>query len=669
MTKPEELSTPRITKPLYEGAEVVEVSNFRPKAEVIIFSDQDGEIGKGSCWFGKCTFALYPGLKLKSGHKITATQTFNKVTSAPTRDEDAVIVKEIPADLSANEKLNQPSIEPPLYECQRIVSVKNVLEGAHVRVFSPPDNKYPPPFGSIKTPWNYARPRTTELKLNQEVAANQELVFSSARSSPSEPAKAEPTPREMEEKHKPVLNEGDLVVGSDAIGVENLIVGAKVKIYYENQSTKKQEILVQTIAPWVNTVFQVQPLKAEWANCQECIKASQSLCEKYWSESDGKTVKDFLEEPEIRGPICPGSFAITVCNALPKNSTLKVFLKGKSNPIADQGAIDYCTTVTLGSTLTLKDGDEIYVKKELGKLSASSADYPVKAQSDAMFEIGNGIFCKQCVGQENNPVFVRDKLTKISGPVFKAKMCGTESAKVEILEPNGAPVETITLEELKGKKGYFEGKWDWSNIGWQNPQDITTGKYTAKFTIYSIGGGSVKRETKHFYVFKQGCVELEVLCAHNKYRELVNTENPSIPPLDPLTWSDQLADGAQQWADYLYNKKKGQIEHSQTRLGENIYKGSSSYTQAVNEWASEKRCFKNGTFPFIYSGQCDNERVWFNDDWTTCGNLPLKEQWRCIGHYSQIVWRGTKQVGCGMANGIVVCRYSPAGNVDDQKAY
>lgn len=47
-------------------------------------------------------------------------------------------------------------------------------------------------------------------------------------------------------------------------------------------------------------------------------------------------------------------------------------------------------------------------------------------------------------------------------------------------------------------------------------------------------------------------------------------------------------------------------------------------------------------------------------------------QWSDTGHYSQIIWRSTTAVGCGVASGrdfdVLVCRYDPAGNVRGLRA-
>ena len=51
------------------------------------------------------------------------------------------------------------------------------------------------------------------------------------------------------------------------------------------------------------------------------------------------------------------------------------------------------------------------------------------------------------------------------------------------------------------------------------------------------------------------------------------------------------------------------------------------------------------------------------------GKLPdisVTGRWQDVGHYSQMIWRGTRKVGCALAEGqnydYLVCRYFPAGN-------
>jgi len=134
----------------------------------------------------------------------------------------------------------------------------------------------------------------------------------------------------------------------------------------------------------------------------------------------------------------------------------------------------------------------------------------------------------------------------------------------------------------------------------------------------------------------------EILAAHNKYRAAVG-----VPA---LRWSDSLAAGAQQWADYL--APTGRLQHS--IIGENLIAGRNGFntlTQLVDIWGNEKRYFIGGIFPNVSS----------------TGN------WKDVGHYTQVVWRNTTQVGCGVAtangNIAMVCRYSPGGNVRGQSVY
>lgn len=137
----------------------------------------------------------------------------------------------------------------------------------------------------------------------------------------------------------------------------------------------------------------------------------------------------------------------------------------------------------------------------------------------------------------------------------------------------------------------------------------------------------------------------EILNAHNSYREEVG-----VPP---LSWSDSLASHAQEWANHLAADKS--FEHNKPDgEGENLWEGTSgsySFTQMVEGWGNEKKDFVMGKFPDVSN----------TGDWSD------------VGHYTQIVWRNTTQVGCAFAetngNTILVCRYNPQGNVDGQQPY
>jgi hypothetical protein len=41
--------------------------------------------------------------------------------------------------------------------------------------------------------------------------------------------------------------------------------------------------------------------------------------------------------------------------------------------------------------------------------------------------------------------------------------------------------------------------------------------------------------------------------------------------------------------------------------------------------------------------------------------------WHAVGHYTQMIWRTTARIGCGLAEGtnsqVLVCRYAPPGNI------
>ncbi|XP_013407813.1 cysteine-rich venom protein ophanin-like [Lingula anatina] len=138
----------------------------------------------------------------------------------------------------------------------------------------------------------------------------------------------------------------------------------------------------------------------------------------------------------------------------------------------------------------------------------------------------------------------------------------------------------------------------------------------------------------------------QMLDRHNLKRSLVS---PSATLMTRMMWDDELAAGAQAWANNC------NFGHSGGNYGENLY-GSTAppgATAAVDSW--------------------DNEKQWYTLSSNTCNPPPGKS----CGHYTQVVWAASNKLGCGMKKCTtgsstwyyVVCRYSPAGNVKGSAPY
>lgn len=126
--------------------------------------------------------------------------------------------------------------------------------------------------------------------------------------------------------------------------------------------------------------------------------------------------------------------------------------------------------------------------------------------------------------------------------------------------------------------------------------------------------------------------------------------------LNPLQWNAGLAASAAIWAARLASTHR--FEHAPEKPlapeGENLWEGTTRYfppEAMVNAWVREKKYFRPGIFP-------DN---------STTGNV------EDVGHFTQLVWRNTSQVGCAMAanadDDVLVCRYSQAGNYVGQRPF
>lgn len=136
-----------------------------------------------------------------------------------------------------------------------------------------------------------------------------------------------------------------------------------------------------------------------------------------------------------------------------------------------------------------------------------------------------------------------------------------------------------------------------------------------------------------------------VTAAHNQVREPLG--------LPPLEWSRELADHAQRWADEL--RRRGcPLDHRPRsgpfaqRFGENLYSRTGPPARAdevVAMWAAERQDYDART--------------------SRCRGV--------CGHYTQIVWRDSRRLGCAAAacgdTEVWVCNYDPPGNVIGRRPY
>jgi uncharacterized protein YkwD len=144
----------------------------------------------------------------------------------------------------------------------------------------------------------------------------------------------------------------------------------------------------------------------------------------------------------------------------------------------------------------------------------------------------------------------------------------------------------------------------------------------------------------------------EYVAAHNAVRAAV-TEPANYTgtwaPLPPVTWNETVAATAQAWAEHLRDTQNcGLVHDTASGYGENLAAGSGKMTPttAVNLWAAEKA---NYTYSPKYAFMSNT------------------------GHYTQIVWRTSVEIGCGSATcgntTVICCRYSPPGNYIGKAPY
>jgi pathogenesis-related protein 1 len=148
-----------------------------------------------------------------------------------------------------------------------------------------------------------------------------------------------------------------------------------------------------------------------------------------------------------------------------------------------------------------------------------------------------------------------------------------------------------------------------------------------------------------------------VVAAQNSPQDFVNLHNAARAAVGvgPVSWDNNVAAYAQSYAD----QRRGDcaLRHSDSggRYGENIFWGSAgkawSAADAVGSWVGEKQYYHHAT--------------------NSC-SAPAGQS---CGHYTQVVWRNSKAIGCARVvcdnnRGVfITCNYKPPGNWANQWPY
>lgn len=146
-----------------------------------------------------------------------------------------------------------------------------------------------------------------------------------------------------------------------------------------------------------------------------------------------------------------------------------------------------------------------------------------------------------------------------------------------------------------------------------------------------------------------GNLKNNILTLHNNVRAKNGAK--------PLKWNNNLAVGAQKWVDYLKNNENCTMRHpTRTQQEMNDYLNNNTWGQNIawfgNIEGSPQSCIKGWV-----TDECQN----YNPE------NPGDQSKGNSGHYTQVVWKNTTEVGCAKAScgnqTLWACNYNPSGNI------
>ncbi|NXT36942.1 CRIS protein, partial [Pelecanoides urinatrix] len=133
----------------------------------------------------------------------------------------------------------------------------------------------------------------------------------------------------------------------------------------------------------------------------------------------------------------------------------------------------------------------------------------------------------------------------------------------------------------------------------------------------------------------------------DKHNTLRRGVKPTASNMMKMEWSFPAAKNAQKWANQCtLSHSPADMRTTTVQCGENLFMSSApfSWSDVIQTWYNEEKDFKYGT--------------------------GAKTEGAVIGHYTQLVWYNSYQIGCAVAfcptskfKYFYVCQYCPMGNL------
>jgi pathogenesis-related protein 1 len=147
--------------------------------------------------------------------------------------------------------------------------------------------------------------------------------------------------------------------------------------------------------------------------------------------------------------------------------------------------------------------------------------------------------------------------------------------------------------------------------------------------------------------------------AHNEVRAALN-----IPG---LVWSDNIAAVAEDWAIHLANSNGCKMMHRPKQGKDSRHFGENIYWASATMWSDGKREVQEIS-PDAVVDSWVSEVEEYDYSRNRCQNGKV------CGHYTQVVWKASARLGCGMAvcgdkGQVWVCNYDPPGNYVGRRPY